>query len=93
MIQNTDSFSLESLQGAIDILADLIDWNALDLFSGVIPLLEPFLANEKTKLNTMHCYSSIIVKGMDEQARIEAIKNIDFLGKLRTNDLEDPDIS
>jgi hypothetical protein len=61
---------MKSVVGAIDALADLIDWNSLELFNGVIGFLEPFLNVEETMLSSLFFYFSAIDKGMSSNDKI-----------------------
>ena len=64
-------FTPQSVNGSIDILADLIDWNNIALFESIRPLLDPFLNQDDTKLSAIYCIFSLIDKGMEGKERVE----------------------
>ena len=45
VIENKEEFNVDAVAGAIDVIADLIDWNTVESFKSVMPLIEPLLEN------------------------------------------------
>lgn len=47
--------------------SQLIDWNALELFSALVPFAKEFLKPEfkRFRVNAMQCLHAIVHKGMD----------------------------
>lgn len=92
ILENPSNFCLSSITGAIDVIADFIDWNAQALFAEVMPILGNFMQKEETKLNTLFCYFSYIDKKMDDADRLNAIKQVDFISQLTSLDYDDMEV-
>ena len=86
-------FHATAVNGTLDILANLIDWNNVELFEPIRGFLDMFLNEEGTKLSAIQCIFSLIDKGMEGKVRIEQIKKLKFLEKISNVDFDDLEMS
>lgn len=65
-------------------ISQLIDWNALELFSQLIPVFKEFLKPnfKQFRVNAMQCLHAFVHKGMDYPLKIQMIKELEFLDTL-----------
>lgn len=76
-------------------ISQLIDWNALELFSQLVPAFKEFLQPnyKQFRVNAMLCLHSFVHKGMDYPTKILMIKELGFLEILDLYKLKFPDRS
>jgi len=74
----------ELVNDALFAASQLIDWNGLELFGSLVPLTKEFLqpAFKRFRVNAMQCLHAIVHKGMDYPAKIQMIKELQFLETL-----------
>lgn len=77
-------FDEEIVNDSLEVMAQLIDWNALELFAGQIELFKGFLSDAKYRTNAMLCFHAIIYKGMDYPQKVELIVNLKFMDILES---------
>lgn len=64
-LQNHQWFDEETVDDALEVMSQLIDWNSLDLFGDCIETFKMFLKSEKYRTNALHCLHAFVYKGMD----------------------------
>ncbi|CDW81505.1 exportin-t [Stylonychia lemnae] len=84
VLQNYQLFDEEMVNDTLEVMGQLIDWNALELFGGLIELFKSFLNNPKYRANAISCFHSIVYKGMDYPQKVELIVNLQFLDILES---------
>ena len=77
-------FDEETVNETLEVMSQLIDWNALELFGGQIDVFKNFLGNVKFRNNAMMCIHSIVYKGMDYPLKVELIVNLGFMDVLES---------
>lgn len=65
MLQNYEMFDEEIVNDALEVMAQLIDWNSLELFAGDVELFKSFLTKEQFRNTAMQCLHAFVHKGMD----------------------------
>ena len=61
------------------MLAQLIDWNTLNLFSGLVPAFKQMLGYREFRAEAFSCLNAIVDKGMSEDEKVQVIMSLDFL--------------
>ncbi|CAI2381726.1 unnamed protein product [Moneuplotes crassus] len=92
VLEKADQLSKELVLGAVDTLADLIDWNELSLFEPSFGIVTSFLDNKDYQQNALYCFYSFMKKGMDHGVKIKLIKDIDIIGKIKSLTIGPDDI-
>jgi hypothetical protein len=77
--------------GAIDTLADLIDWNSLDLFESSFEVITQLLDVKEYQQNALYCFYSFMHKGMDSAKKIQLIRDIDIISKIKSFSIDPED--
>lgn len=72
IVQNYSQVSEELVNDALFATSQLIDWNALELFSQLVPLFKEFLKPnfKQFRVNAMQCLHAFVHKGMDYPLKI-----------------------
>lgn len=83
VLENHSQVDNQLVIGAIDTLADLIDWNTLSLFEPCFDPITQFLEMKEYQQNALYCFYSFMNKGMDPAAKITLIKDMGIIEKIR----------
>ena len=78
-LANCQAFDEQTVNEALLVVSQLIDWNALELFASMVPMLQGFLAAKAVRRNALMCLHAIVHKGMDYPAKVELIVNIQYV--------------
>ena len=73
---NFQLFDEETVNEILEVLAQLIDWNSLDIFSSCIDIFKDFLNVNLYKVNPMKCLHAVVHKGMDYYLKVELLANL-----------------
>ena len=76
VLVNYAVFDEETVNESLEVLADLVDWNSLELFGPTVPTFTAFLANNSYRTSAFVCVHSMIHKGMDYPQKVELIANL-----------------
>eukprot|EP00347_Sterkiella_histriomuscorum_P020494 403337586 len=84
VLQNYTIFDEELVNNTLEVMAQLIDWNALELFGEQINIFKAFLQMKKFRNNALSCIHAIAYKGMDYPLKVELLVNLGFLDILES---------
>jgi len=65
VLQNYQVFEEETVDDALEVMAQLIDWNALEVFGSSVDIFKEFLKSTKFRTNALSCIHAFVHKGMD----------------------------
>lgn len=77
--------------GAIDTLADLIDWNELSIFEPTFNVITTLLEVKDYQQNALYCFYSFMHKGMEPGTKIKLIKEINIVSKIKNFEISADD--
>lgn len=77
--------------GAIDTLADLIDWNELSIFESTFNVITTLLEVKDYQQNALYCFYSFMHKGMEPGTKIKLIKDINIVSKIKNFEISADD--
>ena len=72
---------------SLEVMGQLIDWNALELFGDYIEIFKSFLGNVKFRTGALSCFHAIVYKGMDYPLKVELIVNLRFMDIIESFDI------
>ena len=79
VIKGYKFLDLKQVKNSLKVIARLIDWNQLFLFTEVVNFTkENFITSNHLLSETLEVFNSIIHKGMDSQQKIEVIKYLNI---------------
>ena len=87
-LANYSFFEEDTVNELFQVLAQLIDWNALELFGASIELIRSFLEMQSFRKNALRCLSAIVQKGMEYPVKVELIVNMQFMDILASFELK-----
>lgn len=91
VLDNYTQLDKEIVVGAIDTLADLIDWNDLALFESSFEVITQLLDVKDYQQNALYCFYSFMHKGMDPGRKVELIRSIDIISKIKSFNIDAED--
>ena len=92
VLDNWDTLDKDMVIGAIDTVADLIDWNDLTIFENCYLNITKMLDSKDFQQNALYWFYSFMHKGMDPGKKIELIKEINIIDKIKGFSLDQDDI-
>lgn len=73
---NYQIFDTDTVNDALEGIARLIDWNALELFAPLVDIFKNFLLLYDFRTKAIECLHAMVHKGMDYPQKIELIVNL-----------------
>ena len=65
LLQNPAVFNEDTVDDALEVLSQLVDWLPLELFVPMIDLIKQYLQSPKFRVNALEALHSFVHKGMD----------------------------
>jgi hypothetical protein len=84
VLDNYSQWDKDIVVGAIDTLADLIDWNELGLFENSFQNITQMLDEKEYQQNALYWFYSFLHKGMDAAKKIQLVRDIDIISKIKS---------
>lgn len=81
---NFEQFDEEQIEDILEVFAQLIDWNAIEIFNQSILIFKEMLINGKFKVGAIKCLQAVVTKGMDYHLKVELIVNLEFMQLLES---------
>lgn len=91
VLDNYESLDKVIVVGAIDTLADLIDWNELTLFESSFDKITKLLDSKEYQQNALYWFYSFMHKGMDSGVKIQLIRDLNIIEKIKSFDIDRDD--
>ena len=92
VLDNYSQLDKEMVIGAIDTVADLIDWNDLLVFENCFSNITKMLDNSDFQQNALYWFYSFMHKGMDAEKKIQLIKDTWIIEKIKCFSIDIDDI-
>ena len=73
VLQNPMIFEPEIPNDALEVVAQLIDWNSLSHFENFLAFFKEYLKKSEFRSSSMECYRAIVHKGMSHEEKIQLI--------------------
>ncbi len=65
LLQNYAVFSEDTVNDALEVVSQLVDWLPLELFAPMIDLVKQYLQSTKFRVNALEALHGFIHKGME----------------------------
>lgn len=91
MLRNYEVFDLDTVNDSLQVISQLIAWNALELFSNLVTICKQMLsvANKDPKIkqmrrNLVRVVHSVADKGMDYSLKIDVLIGLEYSGIMQS---------
>ncbi len=80
---HSDNKQSSLLRDTLKAIEGLVDWNSVELFSGVLPSLTSLVGSQLVRCSALRCLHSLIKKGMDYSLKFELLSSLNIMQILK----------